>query len=96
MEHSYRVALLCWMLIEEYNFKLNANKVIRYALLHDLPEVYSGDVSIYASKSEKNKGKKKEKQAIKKLEKKFSKQKAFGEICTSMKAGKMQKVGLFI
>ena len=60
VEHSYRVAMLCWMLIDEYKFKLDANKVIRYALVHDLPEVYAGDISMYANYSQKSKEKKAE------------------------------------
>ncbi len=74
-EHSYRVAMLCWMLIDEYNLKLDKNKVIRYALVHDLPEAYAGDVSIYANYSQKDK-EKKEAHAIKKLQKQFPKQKS--------------------
>ncbi len=74
IEHSYRVAMLCWMLIDEYKFKLDTNKVIRYALVHDLPEVYAGDISMYANYSQKDKDKK-EAQSIKKLAKEFPKQK---------------------
>ncbi len=76
IEHSYRVAMLCWMLIDEYHFKLDINKVIRYALLHDLPEVYAGDTSIYASQTKKTKAKTNETKAIKTLIKKFPKQKS--------------------
>jgi len=76
IEHSYRVAMLCWMLIDEYNFKLDKNKVIRYALLHDLPEVYAGDTSLYASQAKKAKAKKNETRAIGTLIKKFPKQKS--------------------
>jgi len=75
VEHSYRVAMLCWMLIDEYKLKLDTNKVIRYALLHDIPEVYAGDVSIYKQYSQKVK-EQREAKAIKKLIKQFSKQKS--------------------
>lgn len=74
IEHSYRVAMLCWMLIDEYKFKLDTNKVIRYALVHDLPEVYAGDVSIHTDYSQKDK-EKKEALAFKRLIKQFPKQK---------------------
>ena len=73
IEHSYRVAMLCWMIINEYELKLDANKVIRYALIHDLPEVYAGDISIYVAYSQKDK-EKREARAIKKLEGQFPKQ----------------------
>lgn len=75
VEHSYRVAMLCWMLIDEYKLKLDTNKVIRYALVHDFPEVYAGDVSIWSSYSQKDK-EKKEAAAMKKLAKQFVKQKS--------------------
>src|SRR5688572_6744004 len=74
IEHSYRVAMLCWMIIEEYKLKLDVNKVIRYALVHDLPEIYAGDVSIYTEYSQKEKDKK-EAKAIQKLRKELPKQK---------------------
>lgn len=73
VEHSYRVAMLCWMLIDEYKFKLDRNKVIRYALVHDLPEVYAGDASLYSNYSQKDK-EKREAKAIAKLIKNFPKQ----------------------
>ncbi len=76
VEHSYRVAMLCWMLINEYKLKLDVNKVIRYALLHDLPEAYAGDVSIYASQAQRKKGKKQEAKALGKLARRFPKQKS--------------------
>lgn len=75
VEHSCRVAMLCWMLIDEYKLKLDTNKVIRYALVHDLPEVYAGDFSLYANYSQKHK-EKKEAASIKKLKKQFPKQKS--------------------
>jgi putative hydrolase of HD superfamily len=72
VEHSYRVALLVWMVIEEYKFKLDSSKAIKYALIHDLVEVYAGDHSIYGKHKESDK-KKKEHQALLKLKKKFPK-----------------------
>lgn len=49
VEHSYRVAMLCWMLVENYKLDLDVSKILKYALVHDLPEVYAGDVSIYSN-----------------------------------------------
>lgn len=76
IEHSYRVAMLCWMLIDEYKFKLDINKVIRYALVHDLPEVYAGDVSMHANNTAIKNKVKNEERAIKKLIKQFPRQKS--------------------
>lgn len=43
-EHSYQIALTAWYIIQLYKIDLNIDKVIRYALVHDLVEVYAGDV----------------------------------------------------
>lgn len=55
VEHSYRVAMLCWMLAENYKLDLDVSKILKYALVHDLPEVYAGDVSIYSNVSAEEK-----------------------------------------
>jgi 5'-deoxynucleotidase YfbR-like HD superfamily hydrolase len=83
VEHSYRVAMLCWMIAEEYKLKLDITKVIQYALVHDLVEVYAGDVSIYQyknySKVQKNK-ESKEHKALLKLQKEFPQLKSLWKI----------------
>lgn len=80
VEHSYRVAMLCWMIIEEYKLPLDANKVIKYALIHDFVEVYAGDVSIYkhtkGATAQKNKDLKEQK-ALARLRKEFPQLKSF-------------------
>jgi putative hydrolase of HD superfamily len=42
-EHTFRVALVGWLLAEKQ--KLNVKKAIKIALSHDLCEVYAGDVT---------------------------------------------------
>lgn len=42
-EHSYQLALVAWYLISTQNLKLDAGLAMRYALIHDLVEVYAGD-----------------------------------------------------
>ncbi len=42
-EHSFQVALTCWYLISEYELNLDLNLVLKYALVHDLPEAITGD-----------------------------------------------------
>lgn len=42
-EHSFQVALTCWYLISEYKLSLDITKVLKYAILHDLPEAITGD-----------------------------------------------------
>lgn len=70
VEHSFRVAMLCWMIADEYKLKLDSNKMVKYALIHDLVEVYAGDVSIYANIKQEDKAKA-EHNAFLKLKKKF-------------------------
>jgi putative hydrolase of HD superfamily len=44
-EHSYGVALLCLFLADAYFPEMDATKVVRIALLHDLGEAYVGDIT---------------------------------------------------
>ena len=82
VEHSFRVAMLCWMIIEEYRLNYDINKVVKYALLHDLVEVHAGDMSIYSNYSQKEK-EKKEHLSLLKLKKQFPKLKSFWTIIDS-------------
>lgn len=42
-EHSYNLAMAAWLLIIRDKLPLEINKVLRYALVHDLVELYAGD-----------------------------------------------------
>lgn len=44
-EHSFGVAVLCALLIPEASQQLDGEKVLRMALLHDIGEVYAGDIT---------------------------------------------------
>lgn len=44
-EHSFGVAVLALFLVEEHFPELDADKVLRLALLHDLGEIYAGDIT---------------------------------------------------
>jgi len=46
-EHSYQLALTAWYLASTQNLKLNVNRLVKYALIHDLIEVYAGDTFLY-------------------------------------------------
>ncbi len=55
-EHSYQLAMMAWYIISAENLKLDRNLVIKYALVHNLVEVYAGDTYFYRSdKEEKHK-----------------------------------------
>ncbi|MCX6731851.1 MAG: HD domain-containing protein [Candidatus Parcubacteria bacterium] len=53
-EHSFRVALMGWLLADKKE-KLNIERIIKMALIHDIGEVYAGDITPYDSILPKNK-----------------------------------------
>jgi len=61
LEHSYLLAMAVWYAIDTFELPLNKDKAIRYALAHDVPEVYAGDTYIF-SKDEKALSSKKERE----------------------------------
>jgi len=48
-EHMYQLALTAWFIIEKDKLKLDKDKVISLALVHDIVEVYTGDIPTYAA-----------------------------------------------
>lgn len=72
-EHSYQLTMLAWYILEHGNFSLDTHLVIKYALIHDLVEVYAGDVPFHASKEERLEKVEREKKAATKLSKQFPK-----------------------
>jgi putative hydrolase of HD superfamily len=46
-EHSFQLAMLCWYYASTNNLNLDIDKVIKYALVHDLVEIYAGDTYVY-------------------------------------------------
>jgi len=70
IEHSYSLAMAAWFLVQ-YFPKLNKDRVIRFALVHDLVEVYAGDTYIYAEQHIVEGKKDREKKALKRLEKEW-------------------------
>ncbi len=48
-EHSYQLAMVGWYLAQLLKLKFNKNLVIKYALIHDLIEIYAGDTDPYLS-----------------------------------------------
>lgn len=48
-EHTFRVALMVWVLSEMKKENLNIERVVKMALIHDLCEVYAGDATPYDS-----------------------------------------------
>jgi putative hydrolases of HD superfamily len=52
VEHSYHLAMLAWYLVTSQKLDLDLHKVLRYALAHDLVEVYAGDTYVYSTDAE--------------------------------------------
>lgn len=51
VEHSYALAMTAWFLAGHFS-ELNQEKVLKYALAHDLVEVYAGDTSVFADQTQ--------------------------------------------
>jgi putative hydrolases of HD superfamily len=49
-EHSHQLALVAWYLITTENLKLDLGLCLKYALAHDLPEVFAGDTPALGKK----------------------------------------------
>ncbi len=61
VEHSYFIPMLAWFVIDVFKLQLDLNLVLRYALVHDLVEVYAGDTYIFDEEARKTKHDREEK-----------------------------------
>lgn len=66
-EHSYNLALCAWFLVQ-YFPNLDRDKVIRFALVHDLVEIHAGDTYIFAEQTALDTKRQREHEALCKLE----------------------------
>lgn len=48
VEHSYQLAMLAWYISDNISPNLNKHLILKYALVHDLVEVYAGDTYLYS------------------------------------------------
>lgn len=72
VEHSYSLAMLAWYLNETYQINLDSDKLFKYALAHDLVEVYAGDTYFYHNNDQVLKDKlQKELEAAHKIKEEF-------------------------
>ena len=78
-EHSYQLAMVAWFLIEQDKLKLDKELCFMYVLAHDLVEVYAGDTYFLDQKYAESKIKR-EKEAVKKIKKRFSSFKTLAKI----------------
>ncbi len=72
VEHSYHLAMLGWYIVSTEKLALDAAKVLRYGLIHDLVEVYAGDTYLYSTDPEHLASKVvREKEAQERIQKEF-------------------------
>lgn len=71
VEHSWALALAACALAPHIDKKLDLGKICQYAIVHDLVELYAGDISVWAADEQRASKQQKEKEAINKLAKNF-------------------------
>ncbi|MEI6887489.1 MAG: HD domain-containing protein, partial [bacterium] len=83
LEHSGQLALVAWYFIDSSKLKLNTEKVIKYALAHDLVETYAGDTYFYSKDKKIQESKvQREKNALVRIKKEFPDFKEIEKIIT--------------
>ena len=70
-EHSYFLAMAGWYVSEKLHLPLSQEKILKYALVHDLPETYAGDVDAFASAEERANKAVREADAVEKIKARF-------------------------
>lgn len=71
VEHSFSLAMLGWYINQTYKLGLNQEKILMYALAHDLVEVYAGDTYFYLDGKDEAEKHKKEQDALDRIKKEF-------------------------
>ncbi len=72
-QHSFQLALVAWYICKANKLAFNSEKLIKYALVHDLVETYSGSFPAYSRSKDKQIIKEvSEKKALAKITKDFS------------------------
>ena len=71
-EHSYQLAMLALYIVNSQKLDLNHELILKYALIHDLVEVYAGDTYIYSTDTKEiNSKEEREKKAMRQLKREF-------------------------
>lgn len=47
VDHSFRLAIMAWILAEKKKANFNIERILKMALVHDLCELYAGDLTPY-------------------------------------------------
>lgn len=64
-QHSWHLAMMVWLFAHLFEKRINLEKALKMALMHDLVEIYAGDTFAYDTEGRKNKRKREEKAAKK-------------------------------
>jgi putative hydrolases of HD superfamily len=56
-EHSYQVAMVAWYLAEKFELGLDTGKLVKYALVHDMVEIYAGDTGTFNETTDRRESK---------------------------------------
>lgn len=54
-EHTFELAMFCWYVSSANNLELDQEKILKYALAHDIVEAYAGDTPVYDTEGRKSK-----------------------------------------
>jgi 5'-deoxynucleotidase YfbR-like HD superfamily hydrolase len=71
-EHTLSLATLCWLVYFELDSKLNLEKIIKYEIAHDIPEVYAGDVNTFSNSKQRRNKVIAEHQAVKRIKDEYA------------------------
>lgn len=66
VEHSYHLAMTAWFMAQ-YFPHLDRDKLLRYALAHDLVEVYAGDTYFFSSDEDKSSKRQREEESLQRI-----------------------------
>ncbi len=72
IHHSFSVTALAWMIYDQLQLNLDIGKILKYATIHDIVEVYAGDVNAYASEQVREAKKTTEAKSLQRIEIEFA------------------------
>jgi len=81
-EHTFELVMLCWYIAGVEKLGLNHEKILKYALAHDLIEAYAGDTPAYDTEGQKTKHER-ERNAFEKIKAEFPE---FPELITTIES----------
>lgn len=86
-EHTFEMTMLCWYIASTDKLELDMEKVLKYALAHDVLEAYSGDTPIHDKEAQKTKHVR-EAEAVKQIARNFPE---FNELSETIKAYELKE-----